>query len=119
MRDPIADLESELKERVCRKELARLYGLDLARLHRLAEIGEEDAETRAALRELHALCGIIKYFETDRKATSRGGDILQVKIPQLPCRILASGTAKFGSLLRANRKFRIVLSSVGAGVMYR
>ena len=56
--NPIADFELQLNEPVSREDLARLYGLDLEKLDKLREDEAEDAEARAASRELDVLAGI-------------------------------------------------------------
>ena len=116
-KDPIA--RTGLQEPVCRRELARLYGLDLTKLDMLLEQGAEDAGTRAAIRDLDVLEGIVNYLESARKEIHQAGDVFQIHIPQLPCRILALEKMRFENLLRANHKFRRDFTNVGAGILYR
>ena len=54
-----------------------------------------------------------------RSKIRQEGDVFQIHIPQLPCRILSIKKARFGNLLHTNRKFRRHFTNVGAGIMYR
>ena len=117
--DPITDLEIELKEPVDKQALARVYGLDLSKLTELQTKNENDSATRSATRELNVFQGIVDYLETSRKQITRVGNIFQVKVPQLPCRILAIERIRLEARLHSNHKFKHDFTDVGVGFMYR
>ena len=93
--------------------------MDLQKLTKLQQSDVEDSETRSAVRELGVLSGIAEYLETSRKGIRRVGNIFQVKIPQLPCRILPLEKSRFETLLHTNHKFKHEFTDVGVGFMYR
>ena len=117
--DPIADLEIELQEPLDEKELARIYGLDLQKLLMLQQDDEDGPETRPAIHKLEVLSGIDEHLETSSKQIHREGNIFQVEIAQLPCRISSQWKSRLETLPHTNHKFKHDFTDVGVGFMYR